>query len=54
MRPVRLVLPRRIQAAKNCPQCGRPMDATIAGWRCPACGHWEPVTLAAVPHTELR
>jgi hypothetical protein len=47
-------MPRGIQAAKNCPQCGRPMDATTSGWRCPSCGHWEPVRLASAPHPDIR
>jgi phage I-like protein len=46
--------PRGIHAAQNCPQCGRPMDATISGWRCASCGHWEAVRLAAAPHPEIR
>jgi ribosomal protein S27AE len=29
--------------ARNCPKCGRPMTATLSGWRCRDCGYWEPV-----------
>jgi hypothetical protein len=29
---------------RNCPKCGRPMTATLSGWRCQYCGYWEPVS----------
>jgi ribosomal protein S27AE len=32
---------------RNCPKCGRPMTATLSGWRCRDCGYWEPVPPAA-------